>query len=47
METDRQAQNRRAQVALASLYPGSVRVVNRQGMLWGDCLGVEPNTRHI
>lgn len=27
--------------------PGSVPVVNRQGMLRGNCLGVKPNTRHI
>lgn len=27
--------------------PGSVPVVNRQGMLRGDCLGVKPNRRHI
>lgn len=31
---------------LAAL-PGSVPVVNRQGMLWGNCLGLKPNTRHI
>lgn len=31
---------------LAAL-PGSMRVVNRKGMLWGNCLGVKPNTRHI
>lgn len=31
---------------LAAL-PGSVPVINRHGMLWGKCLAVKPNTRHI
>lgn len=37
-----------ASIAVSSLaaLPGSIPVVNRKGMLWGNCLGVKPNTRH-
>lgn len=34
-------------VSRLAALPGSIPVVNRQGMLWGNCLGVKPNTRHI
>lgn len=37
----------RLAVSRLAVLPGSVPVVNRQGMLWGNCLGVKPNTRHI
>lgn len=33
-------------VCSRAALPGSIPVVNRQGMLWGNCLGVEPNIRH-
>lgn len=37
------------QVLLAWLRLGwqSILAVNRQRMLWGDCLGIYPNTQHI
>lgn len=31
----------------ASCPPRLRCCVNRQGMLWGNCLGVKPNTQHI
>lgn len=34
-------------VSRLAALPGSIPVVNRQGMLWRNCLGVKPNTRHI
>lgn len=32
-------------VSRLATLPSSISVVNRRGMLWGNCLGVKPNTR--